>query len=97
YTVAGRDGRTFPVFVTVAPLFDDVGAVRGVVAVSVDISERRRSEQRLAAQGWSVGLIWIVDRDSATLQVAQSWRDPGVPAEEFLVESRAKSFPRGTG
>jgi len=49
-TLVARDGRMLPVFASFAPQRDEAGAMIGVVSVSVDITERRRSEQRLAAQ-----------------------------------------------
>ncbi|HXJ63859.1 MAG TPA: PAS domain S-box protein, partial [Actinomycetota bacterium] len=49
-TIVARGGRMLPVFASLAPLTDEAGAMVGVVSVSVDISERRRSEQLLAAQ-----------------------------------------------
>ncbi len=50
FTVVGRDGRAFPVFASLAPIRDDGGVVVGMIGISVDITERRRSERRLAAQ-----------------------------------------------
>jgi PAS domain S-box-containing protein len=50
FPVTHRDGRTFPAYVTLSALRDESGRMAGVVGVSVDITERRRSERRLAAQ-----------------------------------------------
>jgi PAS domain S-box-containing protein len=50
YLAMRRDGSTFPVFITDAPILDRAGNLTGIVAVSVNISERRRSEQRRSAQ-----------------------------------------------
>ncbi len=119
------DGTAFPAFVTLSPVTDADGAVTSVVSVSVDISERRRTERRLAAQhavtralaeattfddaapriladvagtlGWTVGLVWLIDRASDTLRLMHDWNDPTAPAPEFLEASRALSFRRGIG
>ncbi len=48
--VRHRDGRAFPAFVTISAVRDEQGRISGAIGVSVDISERRRSERRLAAQ-----------------------------------------------
>lgn len=50
YSARHRDGSTFPVFVTEAPIHDQEGSLTGIVAVSVSIADRRRSEQRRNAQ-----------------------------------------------
>jgi PAS domain S-box-containing protein len=50
FDVRRRDGTTFPAMVTDTPVFDDGGALVGVVGVSIDISERRRAEAVLREQ-----------------------------------------------
>ncbi|HUG17222.1 MAG TPA: PAS domain S-box protein [Thermomicrobiales bacterium] len=50
YLARHRDGGTFPVVVTDAPILDQAGVLTGVMAVSVSIVERRRSEQRRHTQ-----------------------------------------------
>jgi PAS domain S-box-containing protein len=50
FTVRRKDGTTFPAMVTDTPIFDEAGAVVGVVGVSVDISARKRAEQELQEQ-----------------------------------------------
>ncbi|HEX7830541.1 MAG TPA: PAS domain S-box protein [Thermoanaerobaculia bacterium] len=42
-----RDGTTFPAYVINAPLLDDAGKIAGTVAVSQDVTERRRAEEEL--------------------------------------------------
>ncbi|MEP7061533.1 MAG: EAL domain-containing protein [Betaproteobacteria bacterium] len=42
-----RDGRTFPVHLTLAPVIAASGAVCGLVSVSRDITESRRADQRI--------------------------------------------------
>ncbi|HEX7957660.1 MAG TPA: PAS domain S-box protein, partial [Pyrinomonadaceae bacterium] len=44
FGVRRRDGTSFPVHVTDSPIRDDSGALVGVVGVSADITERKRSE-----------------------------------------------------
>jgi PAS domain S-box-containing protein len=50
YFARRRDGSQVPIFVTNAPILDNAGNLVGIVGVSVDITQRRRAEQRLAAQ-----------------------------------------------
>ena len=65
--LAGRkDGTTFPAFVTLSGLSEDAGSAAGAVVVSVDITERKRGERRLAAQ-YAVARILA---ESATLEDA---------------------------
>ena len=42
-----KDGTEFPAFVTVAPVFDETGALRATVGVSNDISRRKKAEAAL--------------------------------------------------
>jgi PAS domain S-box-containing protein len=42
-----RDGTSFPAMVTDTPVYDDAGELTGVIGVSMDISERKRSEETL--------------------------------------------------
>ncbi|MCA1614579.1 MAG: PAS domain S-box protein [Acidobacteria bacterium] len=44
FVVRRRDGTCFPALVTDAPIHDDAGRLVGVVGVSADLSERKRSE-----------------------------------------------------
>jgi PAS domain S-box-containing protein len=45
-----RDGSDIPIFISNAPILDPSGALVGVVGVAVDITARRRAEQRFTAQ-----------------------------------------------
>jgi PAS domain S-box-containing protein len=47
FLVRRRDGTSFSVRVTDTPVFDDNGALRGVVGVSVDLTEQMRAEAEL--------------------------------------------------
>jgi PAS domain S-box-containing protein len=48
FLVRRRDGETFPAMVTDTPIYDDAGAIIGVVGVSVDITESKRAEAERA-------------------------------------------------
>ena len=45
YVVRRRDGGHFPVYVTDTPVFGESGALVAIIAVSVDITERRAGEE----------------------------------------------------
>ncbi|MGB7926374.1 MAG: CHASE domain-containing protein [Pyrinomonadaceae bacterium] len=45
--VQRRDGTSFPAMVTDSPIVDDQGRLIGIVGVSIDITERKRTEQAL--------------------------------------------------
>lgn len=47
FIVPRSDGTSFPVQTTEAPIYDEQSRLVGIVGVSVDISERKRSEERL--------------------------------------------------
>lgn len=49
-TACRRDGSRFPAYMTDAPILDRDGSLVGIVSVSVDITERKRVEDRLALQ-----------------------------------------------
>jgi PAS domain S-box-containing protein len=42
-----RDGSLFPALITGSPVYDDKGVLVGIVGVSVDITERKRAEEKL--------------------------------------------------
>jgi PAS domain S-box-containing protein len=44
-----RDGTTFPALIVDSPLFDDRGMLAGIVGVSHDLTEQKRTENRLRA------------------------------------------------
>jgi PAS domain S-box-containing protein len=50
YLVRRRDGSTFPAFVTDSPLYDEKGAIVGIVGISQDISEDAERRAQLEAR-----------------------------------------------
>lgn len=42
-----QDGSLFPALITDSPVYDDKGALVGMVSVSVDITDRKRAEEKL--------------------------------------------------
>jgi PAS domain S-box-containing protein len=48
FLVRRRDGKTFPAMVTDTPIYDDAGALIGVVGVSVDITLKKFAEEERA-------------------------------------------------
>ena len=49
------------------------------------------------ALGWSVGLLWIVERSDGALHCAESWHTPDEPTAAFLSQSRTMAFAAGVG
>lgn len=47
FLVRRQDGTTFSAYVTDTPLFDENGAIAGIVGVSTDISERKHREKAI--------------------------------------------------
>ena len=47
FTVRRRDGESFPAMITDTPIYNDEGVMVGIVGVSIDISERKHSEEAL--------------------------------------------------
>jgi PAS domain S-box-containing protein len=48
FLVQRRDGTVFPAMVTTSPIQDSKGVVNGIIGISADITERRRSEEALS-------------------------------------------------
>ena len=47
FLVNRKDGSSFPAYVTDSPIYDQQGRLSGIIGVSVDISERKKSEETL--------------------------------------------------
>ena len=60
--VQRRDGTTFPALVTDAPFYDAGGALAGVIGVSVDISELKRTQEMLTYQAFHDPLTRLANR-----------------------------------
>ena len=45
--VKKKDGSTFPAFITDSPIYNQQGEMTGIIGVSTDISERKKTEQEL--------------------------------------------------
>ncbi len=69
FTVRRRDGTLFPVMVTDTPMHDEQGNLVGIIGVSMDITERKRSEELLrqqsAAMTASMDGVAILDENGA--------------------------------
>lgn len=47
FTVRDRDGRSFPAFVSDAPIYDDRGSLIGIIGISTDITDLKNAERAL--------------------------------------------------
>ena len=112
--------------VNTRPLMRHTDSVpHAVVASLTDITEQKRSEQRLRVQhaitrvlseattlneaatviletlceplGWSLGILWLVDRQANVLRCMDSWAQPKSAVEAFESASRQRTFGRGIG
>lgn len=74
-----RDGTAFPAYVTNAPIFDDRGAMIGMVGVSYDLTEQKRAESELRehklqlAEAQEIASVGSWTYDFAT--GARTWSD----------------------
>jgi PAS domain S-box-containing protein len=66
-----RDGTHFPTFVTDTPILDAQGKLKAIIGISVDITDRKRTEQglRFLADA-SVTLASLVDYQSTLQKIA---------------------------
>lgn len=63
-----RDGIIVPTFITNTPVFDDHGALKAIIGVSADISERKRIEQGLKFLADASTALATVEDYRSTLQ-----------------------------
>jgi two-component system, cell cycle sensor histidine kinase and response regulator CckA len=56
-TRVARDGKRFPVSISVAPLYDDESELMGVMATIEDISERKRIERELSEKSETLSAV----------------------------------------
>lgn len=75
--VRRRDGTTFPALVTDSPIYDDKGALIGIIGASIDISERKRAEEALreADQRALIEYERLLDRITGLGQALGTARD----------------------
>jgi PAS domain S-box-containing protein len=100
FEVARRDGSTFRAQVIDSPIYDEAGALVGIVGLSTDVSEHgvavkrlRRSEEELADffDNASVGLHWVGD-DGRVLRVNRTELEMLGYAEEEYVGRHVSEF-----
>ncbi len=93
FVVRRKDGTSFPAIVTDTPLHDEQGNLMGMIAVSMDVSELkkteelRRSEERNRALFESNPLpMWVYDPDSLAFLAVNdaAVRHYGYARDEFL-------------
>jgi signal transduction histidine kinase len=46
---------------------------------------------------WEIGLLWELDQEQQVLRFVDLWHAPQIAAEEFLQDSRHRTFRRGEG
>jgi len=76
--VRRRDGTTFPALVTDSPIYDDEGGLIGVVAVSVDITGRKREEEQLAKSNEQLRALSVrlqTAREEESIRIAREIHD----------------------
>jgi signal transduction histidine kinase/CheY-like chemotaxis protein len=74
-------------------------------AVARELAETARLSDALprilrsvaTAEGWRVGLCWVMDEEDHTLHLETSWADGESSARAFIEDSRARVFGRGEG
>ncbi len=82
FMVQRRDGTTFPAIVTDAPIYDEDGALIGIIGISTDITEQKQNEAKLHTR-----LQKLVDERTAALQAEI---DKSQKVEKALRESEKR-------
>ncbi|MBI5777038.1 MAG: PAS domain S-box protein, partial [Nitrospirae bacterium] len=74
-------------------------AVTQVLAESPTLEEAGAKILQVLCEclGWEVGGIWKVDRDANLLRCLEIWHDPKTKADEFMADSRQRTFAPGVG
>ena len=85
FCVHHSDGTEFPVQVTDTPVYDEAGRLIGVIRVSFDITERRRSEKALRATRKQYEALFTEVPDAFALHEIIC-NDNGEPADYRFVE-----------
>ena len=68
FTVRRRDGTTFRALISDTPIYDDEGAVVGIVGVSSDITGRKRAEEKLRESEERLRAIFEASRDGLLVE-----------------------------
>ena len=85
FEVCRRDGQRFPAQVTNTPVFTDDGSLSGIIGVTLDVTERRRVEQRQAAsERWFRTLVNRASELIFVLDAAGTLRYANPVAERAL-------------
>lgn len=100
YWVNRKDGSVFPVFISNSPIYDSQNQLAGFIAISTDITERKKNEQQIidserkyrqivetAQEG-----IWIMDENGITSFVNQKMCDLLEYTEEEIVGKTSLPF-----
>jgi PAS domain S-box-containing protein len=97
-----KDGSGFIAQVLITPIFDEAGAHVGFAKVTRDISERKRAEQKLAAQAGLMALLMetapaaiaIFDRSMRYLAASRRFRaDYQIGDQALIGRSHYEVFP----
>jgi PAS domain S-box-containing protein len=82
FTVQRRDGTTFLAAVTNMPVYDEAGALSGIIGISRDITRRKQAEAaiRLSEERYrsltqaTAQIIWAVAPDGQAVEEMLSWQ-----------------------
>ncbi|PPK92578.1 PAS domain S-box-containing protein/diguanylate cyclase (GGDEF)-like protein [Kineococcus xinjiangensis] len=88
WTFVARDGRRFPARETVTAMRHDDGAVRGFIAVAIDVTEQVRAQEVLeASERW-----FRLAFETAPVGMAMASLSPGVTGRMFSVNEALCTF-----
>ena len=107
FLVRHRGGHVFPARISNAPVFDPEGRLVAIIGVSADISERRRTEERLRRSERDFQLLfarnptpmWVHDRRTRRFLAVNraAVHQYGYTEEEFLALTLRALRPGGPG
>lgn len=67
WTYIAKDGRRFPVLLSVTPVHDDMGEITGYLGVATDITERKQAEREIARRASELETIARVSAAATTI------------------------------